>query len=100
MAESIFLMQISDAVEEAVRDGNQCIVLGGDHSVAIGSVAGHARVHSNLGVIWVDAHADINPPSKSPTGNAHGMPLAFLARELRHRIPIDLQPAFSWLRPW
>ena len=96
----LLLLQIAAAVENAVRKGSQCLVLGGDHSMAIGSVAGQARVHSDIGIIWVDAHADINPPTKSPTGNAHGMPIAFLARELRNMIPIDLQPGFAWLRPW
>ena len=53
------------------------IVLGGDHSIAIGSVAGCAR-GARTGVIWVDAHGDFNTPETSPTGNIHGMPLAAL----------------------
>ena len=52
------------------------IILGGDHSIAIGSIAGIASHYENLGVIWYDAHADINTPETSPTGNIHGMPLA------------------------
>ncbi len=52
------------------------IVLGGDHSLAMGSVSGVAR--GRLGVIWVDAHADFNIPETSPSGNIHGMPLAVL----------------------
>ncbi|WP_448566680.1 arginase [Thermus sp.] len=52
------------------------IVLGGDHSLAMGSVSGVAR--GRLGVIWVDAHADFNTPETSPSGNIHGMPLAVL----------------------
>jgi len=79
---------------------SQCIVVGGDHSLAIGSIAGHARVHPDFGVVWIDAHADINPPTLSPTGNVHGMPLAFLAHELRHTIGTDLLQPFSWLQPW
>jgi arginase len=52
------------------------IVLGGDHSLAMGSVSGVAR--GRVGVIWVDAHADFNTPETSPSGNIHGMPLAVL----------------------
>ncbi len=53
------------------------VVLGGDHSIAMGSVAGAAH-HGRLGVIWVDAHTDINTPDTSPSGNIHGMPLSHL----------------------
>lgn len=52
------------------------LVLGGDHSIAMGTLAGVAKRYSNLGVIWYDAHADINTAETSPTGNIHGMPLA------------------------
>jgi arginase len=53
------------------------LVLGGDHSIAIGSVAGSARWRP-LGLVWIDAHADFNTPETSPSGNIHGMPLAVL----------------------
>jgi arginase len=57
-------------------------VLGGDHSVAVGSVSGAARFFRerglNIGLIWLDAHADMNTPETSPSGNIHGMPLACL----------------------
>src|SRR5947209_1677101 len=56
------------------------IVLGGDHSVAAGTVAGVAEFHrrrdQKIGLIWIDAHSDINTPESSPSGNVHGMPLA------------------------
>ncbi|NET73073.1 MAG: arginase [Sphaerospermopsis sp. SIO1G2] len=52
--------------------------LGGDHSISIGSVKAAAARHNNLGVIWVDAHADFNTPETSPSGNIHGMPVAVL----------------------
>ena len=54
------------------------LTLGGDHSIAIGTVAGSAAVYPNLGVIWVDAHADINTPSSTSSGNLHGCPVSFL----------------------
>jgi arginase len=52
------------------------LVLGGDHSVALGTLGGLASVHGPGGVLWIDAHADVNTPESSPTGNVHGMPLA------------------------
>lgn len=52
------------------------LLLGGDHSIAIGSLAGISRHYGNLGVIWYDAHADMNSAETSPSGNIHGMPLA------------------------
>jgi arginase len=71
---------LRNRVGEALAAGTLPIVLGGDHSVAIGTIAGLAR-HFNgrrekLGLIWFDAHADANTPETSPSGNIHGMPLA------------------------
>ncbi len=56
------------------------IALGGDHSVSMGSVAGVAEA-GRTGVLWIDAHADLNTPASSPSGNIHGMPLAHLLGE-------------------
>jgi arginase len=55
------------------------LILGGDHSIALGSISGIAQVHQPLGVIWVDAHADFNTEETTPSGNVHGMILAALA---------------------
>ena len=67
-------------VEKAVADGEFPLVLGGDHSVAIGTVSGlshHYQTHGKkIGLVWIDAHADMNTPETSPSGNVHGMPLA------------------------
>ena len=69
-------------VEEALEGGMVPLVLGGDHSVAIGTVSGvskHFRkLNQRVGLIWLDAHADMNTPDTSPSGNIHGMPLACL----------------------
>ena len=74
--------QLADRVAQAVRDGRMPLVLGGDHSVAIGTISGIARAWrergEKIGVIWVDAHTDMNTPQSSPSGNIHGMPLATL----------------------
>src|SRR5690606_16804146 len=69
--------QIRDRVETSVRGGAVALTLGGDHSVAIGSVAG-ALSAGPTGLLWIDAHGDFNTPETSPTGNVHGMPLAVL----------------------
>jgi arginase len=69
---------LADLVEGAVREGALPLVLGGDHSIAIGTLAGVARARGRApGVIWVDAHGDINTPLTSPSGNVHGMPVHF-----------------------
>jgi len=59
--------------------GRFVLTMGGDHSVAMGSISGILASRPNLGVVWVDAHADINDPSSSPSGNIHGMPVSFLS---------------------
>jgi arginase len=68
------------AVEKAAGEGKLPLVLGGDHSVAIGTMAGLSRYYrkkkKQVGLIWIDAHADMNTPESSPSGNVHGMPLA------------------------
>lgn len=64
-------------VEAAVRDGARPVVLGGDHAIALGTLAGLAAAAGQPGgVIWIDAHGDLNTPETSPSGNVHGMPLA------------------------
>jgi len=66
---------LADDVARAVSDGYLPLVLGGDHSIAIGTVGGVAR-HRDLGVVWFDAHGDFNTPTTTPSGNVHGMALA------------------------
>jgi arginase len=68
--------RIAALVAEARTAGETPLVLGGDHSVALGTLGGLASVHGTGGVLWIDAHPDINTPETSPTGNVHGMPLA------------------------
>lgn len=90
---------LSEQVYEHASKGRFVLTLGGDHSVAIGTIAGTAKaVRERLGreiaVIWVDAHADINTPETSESGNIHGMPVAFitgLATEKREDI-------FGWIK--
>lgn len=67
---------LADKVNEIVKSGSFPLVLGGDHSIAIGTLAGVSKHYQNLGVIWYDAHGDLNTAETSPSGNIHGMPLA------------------------
>ena len=75
--------RVADMVLKALTEGMTPVILGGDHSVAAGSVSGvsefYRRQNQNIGLLWIDAHADINTPETSPSGNVHGMPLAALA---------------------
>jgi arginase len=68
--------RIADLVARSAEERLTPLVLGGDHSVAIGTLGGLARVHGIGGVLWIDAHGDLNRPETSPSGNVHGMPLA------------------------
>jgi len=87
LPEAKYLTQITDTctrlagmVEGTLEEGKFPLVLGGDHSVAVGTVAGvskHFRAgKQKVGIIWIDAHTDMNTPGTSPSGNVHGMPLA------------------------
>ena len=68
--------RIAHLVAHASREGYVPLVLGGDHSVALGTLGGLASIHGHGGVLWVDAHGDLNRPETSPSGNVHGMVLA------------------------
>lgn len=75
-------IKASRRVTEALEQGMTPLVIGGDHSVAAGTVSGVAEFYhqkqQSIGLIWMDAHADMNTPETSPSGNVHGMPLAAL----------------------
>jgi arginase len=70
-------VRLAELVADIVADGSLPLVLGGDHSIALGTLAGmRAAAGEPGGVIWIDAHGDLNTPDTSPSGNVHGMPLA------------------------
>ncbi len=70
--------ELAAIVEDSIKNGGLPIVLGGDHSIAMGTLAGLTRAYGGPpGLVWIDAHADINNPESSLTGNVHGMPLWF-----------------------
>ncbi|KAI9775757.1 MAG: Arginase, catabolizes arginine to ornithine and urea [Geoglossum umbratile] len=101
IAVSAVTQRLSEQVYEHASQGRCVLTLGGDHSVAIGSIAGVARAvrerleGRELAVIWVDAHADINTPETSLSGNIHGMPVAFLSGLALS----DRPDIFGWLQP-
>lgn len=91
---------LAELTEGIMDRGHIPITLGGDHSIAIGSISGilrhFAKRQEELGLIWIDAHADVNTPTSSPSGNIHGMPLAVLLgkghEELTSISPKKLRP--------
>jgi arginase len=98
-AVSAVTKRISEQVYEHARHGRCVLTLGGDHSIAIGTIGGTAkaireRLGRELAVIWVDAHADINTPETSGSGNIHGMPVAFLTGIAEEKDRADM---FGWL---
>lgn len=71
--------ELAREVTEALNQHEFPLILGGDHSLALGSISGVAKGHHDVGILWIDAHADFNTPDTTPSGNIHGMILAALA---------------------
>ncbi|KAI5859826.1 arginase [Durotheca rogersii] len=99
-AVSSVTQRLCDQVYSQASKGRMVLTLGGDHSIAIGTIAGTAKaVRERLGreiaVIWVDAHADINTPETSGSGNIHGMPVSFVTGIAKEERP----EYFGWLKP-
>jgi arginase len=97
-AVSAVTRRIADQVYSHAKEGRLVLTLGGDHSIAIGTIGGTAkaireRLGREMAVIWVDAHADINTPETSGSGNIHGMPVAFLTGLATE----DNEDFFGWL---
>lgn len=91
--------QLAEQVYSHAKEGRMVLTLGGDHSIAIGTIAGSAkatreRLGREIAVIWVDAHADINTPETSDSGNVHGMPVAFVTGLAKEEQP----EYFGWLK--
>ncbi|HDE4633970.1 TPA: arginase [Staphylococcus aureus] len=73
--------KLNKEVSASIENNRFPLVLGGDHSIAVGSVSAISKHYNNLGVIWYDAHGDLNIHEESPSGNIHGMPLRILTGE-------------------
>jgi arginase len=89
--------EVATAVAAAQEAGELVVVLGGDHSLALGVFAGLARVHGPGAAIWLDAHADCNTPGTSQTGNVHGMPLAVALGWADEAFAVPGGPAAPWV---
>ncbi len=87
--------RVATLVGRASETGHLPLVLGGDHSVAMGTLGGMAKVHGPGGVLWIDAHGDLNRPGTSPSGNVHGMPLAAALGAAGESFATDAWPARS-----
>lgn len=83
--------QLRTRVRDAIRRGATPLVLGGDHSIAAGTLAGALDERPTLRVLWLDAHGDLNTPDTTPSGNVHGMPLAVALGQAP-----DLFPGLGW----
>lgn len=85
--------ELMASVTTSLNKGHLPLVIGGDHSIAVGTISGVAthvkNAQKKMGLIWIDAHADFNVPSSSPTGNIHGMPLATILG-LGHEVLVNL----------
>ena len=88
---------LADRVESVIRAGRFPLILGGDHSIGAGSLTGVLRVRPNIGVIWVDAHADLNTPATSGSGNMHGMPVGLLMDHPTEKTDFSKLPGFEYL---
>ena len=90
--------RVASLVQQASCDGAMCVMLGGDHSVATGSIFGHCQSRNDISVIWVDAHNDMNTPDTSPSGNLHGMALSFLIKGSGEWM--STIPGYEWVSPF
>lgn len=84
---------VEEQIYQSAKEGKFVLTLGGDHSVGIATVSGILRAHPDACLIWVDAHADINTPASTDSGNVHGCPLSFLIGIAEHH------PDFEWVQP-
>jgi len=90
--------QIAALVEDADAQGYVPVVLGGDHSIAMGTLGGMAKARGSGAALWIDAHGDLNRPSTSPSGNVHGMPLAAALGAAGEAFATDVYPTPSVTR--
>jgi arginase len=90
--------KVGALVDDAIVQGFVPLVLGGDHSIAMGTLGGMARARGPGAALWIDAHGDLNRPSTSPTGNEHGMPLAAALGAAGESFRSDVYPTPSITR--
>lgn len=88
--------KLSQEIAKYTKEGKLTVTLGGDHSISVGTVFGHASVRKNMCLLWIDAHMDINTPLTTRTGNLHGMPLSMLIKGVPE---FSLLPGYEWCTP-
>ncbi|KAF6204566.1 hypothetical protein GE061_018726 [Apolygus lucorum] len=89
---------LSSKVQEVMREHRKVLTIGGDHSIALGSVDGHIQAkNGEICLLWVDAHADLNTADTSESGHMHGMPVSLLVKELADYWPY--LPGLDWQKP-
>ncbi|HWK80971.1 MAG TPA: arginase [Thermomicrobiales bacterium] len=81
------VVPLADEVERAIREGHLPVTMGGDHALAIGTIAGASRACGRLGMIWLDTHPDLNVPSSSESGHIHGMPVGIATGLANEELP-------------
>jgi len=86
---------VAKTVGEHIRQGKLALTLGGDHSLALGTISGTFSQYPDAVVVWIDAHADINTAETTYSGNIHGMPVSFLLGLQK----VDQLATFSWVSP-
>ncbi|XP_029654740.1 arginase-1-like [Octopus sinensis] len=89
--------QISQICARSTRENRQSIFIGGDHSMAAGTIHGHLQSNPDACLLWIDAHADFNVPQESPTKNIHGMVMGLFCNESNKYVKFP--PSFDWLTP-
>lgn len=90
--------KLAQVVEGTIGRGEFPLILGGDHSIGLGSLAAVLKARPDVGIIWVDAHADLNTPMTSPSGNMHGMPVGLLMDGV---MDLDnLPPGCEWVKDY
>jgi len=87
--------KVAALVDDAIAQRHLPLVLGGDHSIAMGTLGGMARARGAGAALWIDAHGDLNRPSTSPSGNVHGMPLAAALGAAGDEFTSDVYPTPS-----
>ncbi|OXA51194.1 Arginase-1 [Folsomia candida] len=90
--------QIYESTRKILSDNRVPLTLGGDHSISIGTLAAVSEARQDIGILWVDAHADLNTPYTTNSGNLHGLPMGFHVKELAHDFKC-LATQFNWLVP-
>ncbi|PIA13629.1 Ureohydrolase [Coemansia reversa NRRL 1564] len=92
--------RVAEQVQAHCKEGRIALTLGGDHSIAMGTLVGSSSVYGDdLCVIWIDAHADINTPSTTESGNLHGCPLSFVLGLSEPSEALSNAGLFDWIKP-